>query len=571
MSDFQTTFILLCLNLKEHPKSGIMNRKKRFCLSFVVLFLISLTAFSQSAYLPLNQEYNRSLQEALYGKSIRFHTSIRPYAFRDVKAVVNYDSLQSLLRMNRVIGKRWKQKAWDKLFNDDVITLYKKNFSLVVNPLMDFSYGHDFAESKNVWVNTRGIEVKGRIGKFFTFYTNFYENQATFVNYIDTYVRENKIVPGQGRLQIMIDSKGEHFYLNGKGYDYNSATGYISIAAGKYFTFQLGQGKNFLGDGYRSLLLSDNSFANAYFKMVVNIWHIKYMVLYNQYLDLREKIPGLGYARKYSTVHYLSWAISKRVKLSLFDAVVWPATDSLGHYRGFDLQYLNPVILLRPVEFSLGSPDNALLGFNLSVLVGKHNIFYGQLLLDEFNLHQVLSGNGYWINKQAFQLGFKTFDALNVKNLYFQTEFNYVRPYTYSEAVERINYGNYNQPLAHPFGSNFWESVNFIKYNYKRLFFSYEFLYSIKGLDPPGKNYGGNIYKSYNTYVNAYGNYVGQGIRTRLIYQDLKASFLINPAYNLNFTMGVVFRNLKSDVSTQNTHYFYIGLRTSLRNLYYDF
>ncbi|NOY50461.1 MAG: hypothetical protein GXO88_07870 [Chlorobi bacterium] len=530
----QMTFTLLYLNQNEHPKSVVMNRKKRFCLSFVVLFLISLTAFSQSAYLPLNQEYNRSLQEALYGKNVRFHTSIRPYAFADINAVVNYDSIQSLLRMNRVMEKKWKQKAWDKLFNDDVVTLYKKDFSLVVNPLMDFSYGHDFVENKNVWINTRGIELKGRIGKNFTFYTNFYENQGVFVNYIDSFILKNKVIPGQGQLHVYLDSTGEHPYLNGKSFDYNSATGYISFRAGKFFTFQLGHGKNFLGDGYRSLLLSDNSFANAYFKMEVNIWHIKYLVLYNQYLDLREKIPEIGYARKYSTIHYLSWAISKRVNLSLFDAIVWQATDTLGNYRGFDWQYLNPVIFLRSVEFSLGSPDNALLGLNLSVIVGKHNVLYGQLLLDEFILKKVMAHSGFWANKQAFQLGFKTFDLLGVKNLYFQTEYNYVRPYTYSESVSRINYGNYNQPLAHPFGSNFWESVNFLKYNYKRLFFNYEFLYSIKGLDPPGKNYGGDIYKSYYTYVNAYGNYVGQGIRTRLLYQNLSVSFLINPAYNLN-------------------------------------
>ncbi len=548
-----------------------MSRNKRFFLSFTVLFLISFSVFSQSTYLPLNQEYNRSLQKALYSKNIRFHTSIRPYDFRDVNAAVNYDSIQSLLRMNRTMEKKWKQKAWDKLFNDDVITLYRKNFSLEVNPLMDFSYGHDFVENKNVWVNTRGLEVKGRIGKVFTFYTNFYENQATFVSYIDTFVRENKIVPGQGRLHVLLDSTGEHLYLDGKSFDYSSATGYISANIGKYFTFQLGHGKNFLGDGYRSLLLSDNSFANAYLKMVVNVWHIKYMVLYNQYLDLHDEIPEIGYARKYSTIHYLSWAISKRVNLSLFDAIVWQATDTLGNYRGFDWQYLNPVIFLRSVEFSLGSPDNALLGFNLSVVVGKHNVLYGQLLLDEFHIHEIFSGDGFWANKQAFQLGFKTFDPFKIKNLYFQTEYNYVRPYTYSESVERINYGHYNQSLAHPFGANFWESVNFIRYNYKRFFFSYEFLYSIKGLDPPGKNYGGDIYKSYYTRVSEYGNYVGQGIRTRLIYQDFKASFLINPAYNLNFTMGVVFRNLHSDVTDENTHYFYIGLRTSLRNLYYDF
>ncbi len=499
----------------------------------------------------------------LYSNKIRFHTSIRPLYLPEVCQAVPVDSINNLLRMtkNKPSGKKWKQKAWDKLFNDDVITLRTKNFDLLVNPLMNFAIGFDSERGGKTWTNTRGFEAMGRIGKGFTFYSSFYENQALFPQYADQYIRKKHVVPGQGIPRNFGDG----------GFDYSNVTGYINYQAGRFFTFQLGQGRNFLGDGYRSLLLSDVPFPNFYTKLVFNVWHLKYMILYNQYIDIRSNIPEIGYPRKYSTVHYLSWAVSKRVNLSFFDAIVWQATDTLGNYRGFDWQYLNPVIFLRPVEFSIGSPDNALLGLNLSVIAGKHNVFYGQILLDEFTLHEVLAGNGYWANKQAFQIGFKTYNPFKFNNFYFQTEFNYVPPYTYSERIERINYGHYNQPIAHPFGANFWESVNFIKYNYKRFFFNYEFLYSIKGLDPPGKNYGGDIYKSYNTRESDYGNYVGQGIRTRLIYQNLSASFLINPAYNLNFTLGVVFRNLHSDVADENTHYFYLGLRTSLRNLYYDF
>ena len=390
-----------------------MSKRLYFSIFFVLFCLIGSKAISQSAYLFLNQEFNRSLYKSLYNKNFRFHTSVRPYDFQDVRKVLNYDSIYNLLRMKKKMGEKWKQKAWDKLFNDDVVTLYRKDFSLVINPLMDFSYGYDFIEHKNVWTNTRGIEFKGRIGKNFTFYTNFYENQAVFVNYLNDFVLKTYVVPGQGRIHILIDSTGEHPYLNGKSFDYSSVSGYVSANAGKHFTFQLGHGKNFLGDGYRSLLLSDNSFMNAYFKMEVNFWHMKYLVLYNQYLDLHEEIPEMGYARKYSTIHYLSWSISKRVNLSFFDAIIWQATDTLGNYRGFDWQYLNPIIFLRPVEFSIGSPDNAQLGLNLSVIAGKHNVFYGQLLIDEFHIHEIISGDGFWGNKIGVQAGFKSFNTFN--------------------------------------------------------------------------------------------------------------------------------------------------------------
>ena len=571
-----------------------MTSQPTFSLRFIFTIIIIISGFSlvsQPLYLPLNQDYNRSLQKQLYSNTIHFHTSIRPYFISDIdSAGINYDSIQQLLRIEKKFTKKWKQKTWDKLLNDDVATFIRKDYAIIANPLINFSIGTELSPSGGGaaggggnpsgggaaggggdppswgiggWTNTRGLELKGWIGKNVGFYTNFYENQALFPEYLDTYIRKNNIIPGQGMIHTRLD--------NG-GFDYSSASGYLTYQASKYFNFQFGHGKNFYGDGYRSLLLSDNSFNNLFFKATVDFWHIKYQILYNQYIDIRERQSyEVGYDRKYTTTHYLSWAVSKRVNISFFDAIIWSASDSAGNYRGFDLQYLNPIIFMRPVEFSIGSPDNAMMGLNLSVIVGKHNVFYGQLILDEFKVSEVTAGNGWWGNKQGFQLGFKGYDMLGVDNLYFQTEYNWIRPYTYSQREPIKNYGHYNQPLAHPFGANFWESVNFIKYSYKRLFFNYQFIYSIYGGDPPGMNYGKDIYLSYNTRVQDYDNYVGQGIKTTLIYNNISASYLINPAYNLNFTIGYINRNLSTDADTHATNYIYIGLRTSIGNKYYDF
>jgi hypothetical protein len=560
--------------------------------NILILFftLISYISISQPLYLPLNQEYTRNLQKQLYSPKIHFHTSIRPYYIPDIEAVgINYDSTQQLLRIEKTFSKKWKQLSWDKLMNDDVATFIRKDYEIIANPLMNFNVGTSISPSrggaaggggssgggaaggggsserdrKTTWTNTRGFELKGRIGKNVGFYTNFYENQAVFPEYIDDYIRKNRVVPGQGMYKSFAD---------GEGFDYAASTGYLSIRAGEYFNFQFGHGKNFYGDGYRSLLLSDNSFNNLFLKASVNFWHIKYEVLYNQYIDINERLSSeYGYSRKYTTTHYLSWAVSKRVNISFFDAIIWSASDSAGNYRGFDFQYLNPIIFMRPVEFSVGSPDNAMMGLNASVIVGAGNVFYGQLILDEFKFDEVSAGNGWWGNKQGFQLGFKTYDPFNIKNLYFQTEYNWVRPYLYSQREPIKNYGHYNQPIAHPYGANFWESVNFIRYNYKRIFINYQFIYSIYGADPPGMNYGKNIYLSYNTRVSDYDNYVGQGIKTRLLYNKIDISYLINPAYNLNFSIGYVNRNLSTDTDTHITNYFYLGLKTSLGNHYYDF
>ena len=73
-------------------------------------------------------------------------------------------------------------------------------------------------------------------------------------------------------------------------------------------------------------------------------------------------------------------------------------------------------------------------GASLRFKVFKAHIFYGQVLFDEFYLKELRAANGWWANKYGIQIGYKTFDLLNIKGLGLQTEFNTVRPYTYSHA-----------------------------------------------------------------------------------------------------------------------------------------
>ena len=533
-----------------------------------VLLCIALTiqgyshiAVAQQLTLPLNTDYNTTLQKEIYRPEVRFHSSIRPYVFSEVNNIVNIDSLNNSRRLNLNSKVVWKQKVLESLFNKDVVRLTGKDYSIAVNPLLQFEAGHDFTSDKNTWINTRGIEVKGSLGERFSFYTSFRENQAVFSPYVDNFVRKNSVVPGQG----IPKSFGEG------GFDYAYATAYISYKGGDWFNVQFGNGRNFLGDGHRSLLLADNTFPYPYLKLTGEVWHIKYMALYTQMIDIRSRNSyNSNYGRKYSTTHYLSWAATKRLNISLFDAIIWEAEDSAG-YRGFDVQYLNPIIFLRPVEFSIGSPDNAMMGMTVSYKAGKNAIFYGQLALDEFKIEEIKAGNGWWANKYAFQLGLKSHEAFGIPNLYLQTEYNWVRPYMYAHFEVKQNYGHYNQPIAHPWGANFWESVSFLKYNYKRWHLHYELQYGVYGDDYDGLNYGHDIYKDYNSRVQDYGNEVGQGMKTSVLLNDITVSWLINPAYNLNIYTGITQRHIQSDVRDDKELMLHFGLRTSLENMYIDF
>jgi len=119
--------------------------------------------------------------------------------------------------------------------------------------------------------------------------------------------------------------------------------------------------------------------------------------------------------------HYLSYKPTKKFEIGLFETVIFNRENQ------YELQYLNPVILYRVVEFGLGSPDNVLLGMNANYTFGGHFQAYGQMVLDEFNLTKLNEGNDWWGNKFGYQIGMKYYNAINIDHLDLQLEYNTVR------------------------------------------------------------------------------------------------------------------------------------------------
>jgi hypothetical protein len=279
--------------------------------------------------------------------------------------------------------------------------------------------------------------------------------------------------------------------------------------------------------------------------ITTTFWKIKYVNLYSQFshpdVIANKTIGDPIYAKKFSTMHYLSFAPSTRWNISLFEAIIWQASDS-SFYRGFDASYLNPVIFFRPVEFNLGDGDNALMGLNLRYTVAKGVALYGQFLIDEFKIKEMTNGKGWSGNKYAWQLGVKSFDLFGIPNLNVQAEYNLIRPYTYSHYILVQNYSNNKEPLAHPDGANTKEAVAIAKYNYKRLYLNLKYVNASFGLDPAGMNYGKDIFKSYATAVSEYGNKTGQGLNTKLNQLDFSVSFLVNPVTDMNLFISAVYR-----------------------------
>jgi len=452
----------------------------------------------------------------------------------------------------------------DYIFNNNKDMFKAGDFRANVYPLFGGDYGdagiHDYYG---------GVHTDGAIGKKFSYSVNYIGGFLNGPSYLDSIIKYDKVVPGMG----MAHGSPQ------KGYTYQYWDGFVSYNLNSIFNFEAGKGKQFWGDGYRSLLLSDVTNSYPYFKITTTIWHLQYTIMYTAMQNITPLgTPLSRYANaptKYGAFHILNWNASKRLNFSLFEAVIWHG-DEGGSYRSFDVNYLNPVIFYRPVEFSLGSPDNELVGGTFKIKVARNGQFYGQVLIDDFTIKNTLKHDGFWANKQGLQFGFKEFNLFNAKNLSFQTEIDYVRPYTYTEADPSQNYSNYGQPLGDPMGANFIESASFLTWFNKNLLIQGSLMVYRVGYDTANSTFdwGQNIFTSYN-YIekqyNQFGNKVGQGITTYYGIVGLRVAYIISPKMHLKVEAGASERLEKQGPQYISSPYVYIGIKTSLGNLYNDF
>jgi hypothetical protein len=550
---------------------------KSYLLSF--LFCIaSLTAFGQSPYLPLDQDTYQLIdryQIKLGAFSPSFNSTMRAYTRKSVavfmdtllNAIPDSTSLSKVERFNisYLLNDNWE---WTKSDSSDSKKpfwrhFYKKksdffqiqnrnhdlnieegidNFDIHLNPVLHFGLGMDSNTDDPLFVNTRGVQLRGVIANKLGFYTYVADNQAAFPSYVREIVDSTGAVPSAGFWK--------DFKTN--GVDFLTARGYLTFSALKVINFQFGNDRHFIGEGYRSLFLSDYSAPYLFLKINTRFWKVNYTNLYTQLTSDVQKANNV-FPKKYAVFHRLSIDLKPNFQLGLFESVIFTRHDN-NKNDTFDLAYLNPMILYRSVEQGLGSADNAILGLDFSWIVGNSVQLYGQLLLDEFKLDEVKAGNGWWANKQAFQLGAKYIDALGIKNLDLQAEVNTVRPYTYTHFSNNnlsiSNYSQYNQPLAHPLGANFRELIGIVRYQpLGKLRLTGKVIFAKWGEDD-GQNRGGNILQNSNTRAQEYDNFIGQGIETKTLFADLTMSYQLK--HNLFIDLKQVFRNKDSQDDTRD-------------------
>lgn len=525
----------------------------------LLFILFPSTVFAQSTYLPQGDKANvllERLEILAKNDSVLNFSKTKPfYRSRVVEAVKQLTGTGGvslpLSRVDRHNITWFLQNNSEYLEPGEVLrsrkplagrfyqtppNLYEvrvKDFDLFINPVLQFKVAKESDNEETLYLNTRGLTLRGRIANKIGFHAYLTENQERTPLYVRDWVTRRQAVPGAG------------FYKPFKtaAYDYFDARGYFTFNVTRYIDVAFGYDRNFIGNGHRSLMLSDVGNSYLFLKLNTRIWKINYQ---NIFMDLHATHQRGGdrlIPKKFAAVHHLDIDLTRWLNIGLFEAVIF------GRQDRFDFGYLNPVIFYRSIEQQNGSFDNSIAGLDLKANLARRVQLYGQLTLDEFLLAEIRRNRGWWANKWGIQLGGKYINAFGLNNLDLQLEHNRVRPFTYSHRDSVANYTHYNQPLAHPLGANFSEWIGIARYQpAPKWLIEGKLVSYTQGRDSSTRNFGGNIFLP-NTPPFRSGDFgydIGSGWNTDVLY----ASFLLSYELRENMFLELQAIRRKEETNT---------------------
>lgn len=494
----------------------------------------SNTSWAQYYNLPNNSSFNYSVEQKLARLDDSAHSAIQPYIpFFGRRYEFVPDSAITRIK------HKWLS---DVLFQRSFIDLKTDSglFRLKINPIVNIEAGRDLAgnSSNNLYTNTRGIIGAGQIGQRFYFETMFAENQSVFPSYLETQVKQQLVVPGQGRWK--------NFKVN--GFDYAFSSGFISMQINPHLNIQLGHGKQKIGYGYRSLLLSDNALAYPYAR-ITQQWlkgRLQYTNIYAMFMNLVSASKTINpnaerlYQKKAASFHYLSFNPNKRINIGLFQSLIWQPGDS-SNKQHLSWEYFNPVMFGSIPSLGLDNRNDINIGADLRLKLNSSLSLYFQALLDHRQRNNQKTA-GY-----AFQTGLNYFAAFGIKGLHLQSEYTATHGDCYQSKDLTSQYTHYNQTIGYvPLeGSEFMGQAS---YRHKRWFMQ--------------------------TRIQQQQHIPDQVNKNTITLLSGFAGIIVNPAYNLQLSLGALVRKQKfATFSTgdNQTQYLFVTLRTSIYNFYYDY
>jgi hypothetical protein len=517
------------------------------CILVGLHTLLACGITAQQTTLPLQRQWCVEAERiALANDSTPIHLGEKPYA---AKAITGNQEV------TWASPARNFSKVGAKLLRDHAVDVKGTDYRIMADPLFDITAGRDFGSwgkqsSENIIFNQRGIQLMGNIGSKFSFQSAFYETQTLAPYYMRRIHDDIGVYPSYGRTKAFKQD----------GYDFAMATSLLTYAPARFITLQVGQGRQFYGHGYRSLLWSDASFVYPYAKISLASKNGKltYSTLYAELRTLERlpkgEVPESIFKPKSASVNYLSYSPSQRIEIGLFESTIWNRYDSLGTHAP-SAWAAAPIIGLHSSVVGLNALENSMLGLNLRIRITHKLSVYGQLAADDFKS-----------NRLGFQGGLHLYDWL-VKGLHLQAEYNSTSDYFYASSYDLQTVSHNNQPMGHPGGSAVKEQYLIIDYHRKRL------LIELRGnrltqSNGPSGDYTGDPNEIFQPFI---------AWSARTLYQcQGELSWILQPATCTSLSLGCTLRkelNHYSFVSNtkDETCYIWLGIRSHLFNSYSDF
>lgn len=443
------------------------------------------------------------------------------------------------------------------LFKKHLFEIAGEDFHINISPVFDFTLGRDLSDSikRNLFQNTRGILIEGDLFKNFSFSTSFYENQGRYARYETDfyegagelyanaagtgYYSDNAVIPGATRTKP----------FKTDGFDYGFAFGYLCYRPLKSLRITAGNNQQFIGDGHRSLLHSDNTSNAPYFRIDWNI-SSKFKFTYNRsrLVNLMRRMASSSAERYYETkgysINYITYMPTKKINISLFEGSMWNRGDSVIS-RNSHPMYYNPIPLISSLIVKNKNEFSSVVGLNLGVAITNNHRAYGQLAMHDLDVEHL-----------AFQIGYRGYRFFGINDLMIQTEFNSIPSGFYSNSNPRLNYTHYNLPLAHPKGQSLSEILVRANYEKKRTYINQSFSYFMT------KDYAPNdLISTYDEPSRTTGN---------VTYSRTEVGYRFNRKVNLTIFGALTYRidDQQNDLTTKMIQ---VGFKTGLLNHYKDF
>jgi len=572
-----------------------MMYSKRILL-LLLLFSFHFASQAQTDYIPIGDPQeaflNRLDIKFRNNPQLRF-TTLKPY---DRKRVTEQlwiiDSLDKAGEIPDVltdidrkdlhyyldVNKQWTpshqgSNTGEKLFEQSPLPThlyesYSEKGSFVLDPMLTAQFGKN--ESIKTYQGSIGLTMHGDIADKVGFYGSYTYNSERDPLYLQDYIAARKAVPG-----IAAFSTGSNGKIN-----YSDFRLGVTTHAGKHLDFQLAYDQLNIGEGVRSLYLSNFGSPYLFFKAHAQIGHVSYTTgfarTFAPYEIIDNGLKDQGRPSNYMVFHYFSWQASKWLKFGFYENNMFNNEKN----GGIQLGMLNPFIFNRAMSQNVGNSGKSSIGLDFKANVAKRVEVYGTLLINEFVAKEFFNyGGGDWRNKHALQLGAKYVDAFTIKNLDLQAEYNWVRPYTYTDKWAVNNFVHYNQPLAHPLGANFHELIGTLNYRpIPKLYITGKIIGYKKGLDTLSEFAiskatlnGGDLFRPYtDTRAQDDNVKVGDGIPLNALYGSLNVAYQL--FHNLFVDGNFTIRNADIDGLPKNhTKFFSFGIRWNMNRRAFDF